>query len=147
MNNLIWISKLIKTQKRAKIIRKQKNLSYKSPLKKCTKIIKLKKITFQYCTTYYKHTSYICLFSMNSFFFVRTIKMPKMAKKNTSLYDKNIRLQKLVANQLDSSAFALLFTEISVVWITEISVKSSAKAEESSLSHFHNPIRTCQKFC
>ena len=98
MSNLIWISKLIKKQKRAKIIRKQKNLSYKSPLKKCTKIIKLKKITFQYCTTYYKHTSYICLFSMNSFFFVRTIKMPKMAKKNTSLYDKNIRLQKLVAN-------------------------------------------------
>ena len=42
--------------------------------------------------------------------------------------------------KLDSSAFALLFTEISVVWVTEISVihtteisvKSSAKAEESS---------------
>merc|ERR1711997_739410 len=91
MSNLIWISKLIKKQKRAKIIRKQKNLSYKSPLKKCTKIIKLKKITFQYCTTYYKHTSYICLFSMNSFFFVRTIKMPKMAKKNTSL--KRLKFQ------------------------------------------------------
>ena len=114
MSNLIWISKLIKKkQKRAKIIRKQKqkNLSYKSPLKKCTKIIKLKKITFQYYT-YYKHTSYICLFSMNSFFFVRTIKMPNMAKKNTYVYDKNIRLHKLVAN-----------------------------------CHFHNPIRTCQKFC
>merc|ERR1711997_1062643 len=83
MSNLIWISKLIETQKRAKIIRKQKqkNLSYNSPLKKCTKIIKLKKITFQYFTTYYKHTSYICLLSMNSFFFVRTIKMPKNGKE------------------------------------------------------------------
>ena len=34
--------------------------------------------------------------------------------------------------KLESSAFALLFTEISVVWFTEISVKSSAKADDSS---------------
>ena len=45
MNNLIWISKLIKTQKRAKIIRKQNKKTYyiNHHLKKCTKIIKFKK--------------------------------------------------------------------------------------------------------
>ena len=36
--------------------------------------------------------------------------------------------------KLVSSAFALLFTEISVVRGTEISVKSSAKADETSFS-------------
>ena len=39
--------------------------------------------------------------------------------------------------KLDSSAFALLFTEISVIHTTEISVKSSAKAEESSFNVDH----------
>ena len=34
--------------------------------------------------------------------------------------------------KLDSSAFALLFIEISVTHTTEISVKSSAKADETS---------------
>ena len=34
--------------------------------------------------------------------------------------------------KLESSAFALLFTEISVNHTTEISVKSSAKADDSS---------------
>ena len=38
----------------------------------------------------------------------------------------------IVSQQLVSSAFALLFTEISVTHTTEIFVKSSAKAEESS---------------
>ena len=36
--------------------------------------------------------------------------------------------------KLVSPAFALLFTEISVVWVTEISVKSSEKADETSLN-------------
>ena len=43
-----------------------------------------------------------------------------------------IKITKFFFVKLDSSAFALLLTEISVVWITEISMKSSAKAEESS---------------
>ena len=38
-----------------------------------------------------------------------------------------------MCENLVSSAFALLFTEISVTHTTEISVKSSAKAEDTSL--------------
>ena len=45
--------------------------------------------------------------------------------------------------KLVSSAFALLFTEISVVWVTEISVKSSAKADETSLSGISSLIQQC----
>ena len=46
---------------------------------------------------------------------------------------KNFATCKRTRHQLDFSAFALLFTEISVIHTAEISVKSSAKVEESSL--------------
>ena len=51
----------------------------------------------------------------------------RVSKKGQHNMEHFLRKSKLV-----SSAFALLFTEISVVRGTEISVKSSAKADKTS---------------
>ena len=51
-----------------------------------------------------------------------------------SIHDSAILNSQKFILKLESSAFALLFTEISVVCFTEISVKSSAKGDDSSFT-------------
>ena len=67
-------------------------------------------------------------FFCKSDFCVKILVMFKIFNLNFKLLGVSKQGFKLV-----SSAFALLFTEISVTHTTEISVKSSAKADETSL--------------